>query len=82
MTRGIELIGIDYLSIQRFHDASPRTHQILLGHEVIVLEGLNLSAVADGEYTLVCLPWLLDGAEGAPARAVLFSDPALFPTTA
>ncbi len=68
--RGIQLIGIDYLSIQRFADG-PLTHQILLEAEVIILEGLNLASVAPGEYELLCLPLALIGIEAAPARAVL-----------
>jgi arylformamidase len=66
----IRLIGVDYLSVQRYHDG-PRTHQILLEAEVIILEGLNLAHVAPGTYELLCLPLKLIGAEGAPARTVL-----------
>lgn len=66
----ISLVGIDYLSIQRFYDG-PETHQILLGAEVVVIEGLNLSEVTTGEYDLFCLPIKLKEIEGAPARVVL-----------
>lgn len=66
----IKLIGVDYLSVQGYHDG-PATHQILLGADVIIVEGLNLSAVAPGSYELFCLPIKLVGSDGAPARAVL-----------
>ena len=66
----IRLIGVDYLSVQRFHDG-PETHQILLGAGVVILEGLDLTDVKPGTYELVCLPLKLVGAEGAPARAIL-----------
>lgn len=68
--RGIELIGIDYLSIQRFFDG-PETHQILLRAEVVIVETLNLETVNPGSYELICLPLKLEGLEGSPARAVL-----------
>lgn len=68
--RAIKLVGIDYLSIQRFIDG-PATHQILLSAGVVVLEGLNLSQVEAGEYDLICLPLKFHGLEGAPARAIL-----------
>lgn len=68
--RGVRLVGIDYLSIQRFHDDN-RTHRILLQAGVVVVEGLNLAGVAPGGYDLTCLPLALVGAEGAPARVVL-----------
>ncbi|NJK52276.1 MAG: cyclase family protein [Leptolyngbyaceae cyanobacterium SU_3_3] len=70
--QGIFVIGIDYLSIQRFYDG-PETHQILLGAGVLVIEGLNLSQVKPGHYELFCLPLRLKGIEGAPARVVLKS---------
>ena len=66
----IRLIGVDYLSVQRFHDG-PETHRCLLEADVVLLEGLNLTGVAPGRYELICLPLKLAGAEGAPARAVL-----------
>lgn len=69
--RGIDLVGIDYLSIERYGEPDNRTHQILLGAGVVVIEGLNLSRATPGDYELICLPLRLDDAEGAPARAVL-----------
>jgi len=68
--RNIRLVGIDYLSVQRYFDG-PDAHQILLNAGVIILEGLNLSQVKPGLYELICLPLNIVGAEGAPARAVL-----------
>ena len=70
LNKGIDLVGIDYLSIQRFGDA-PIVHQLLLKADVVILEGLDLSTVSSGKYELICLPLKLIGAEGAPARAVL-----------
>ena len=66
----ILLIGVDYLSVQRYQDG-PTVHQTLLRAEVVIIEGLNLAGVESGEYELICLPLKLVGAEGAPARAVL-----------
>ncbi len=67
---GIILIGIDYLSVQRFGDP-PLTHEILLRSGMVVLEGLNLAGAVPGRYELICLPLRLVGSDGAPARAVL-----------
>jgi len=69
--QGITLIGVDYLSVQRFDDG-PETHRILLEKPVVIVEGLNLAEVTPGWYTLICLPLKLIGAEGAPVRAILF----------
>jgi arylformamidase len=70
----IRLIGVDYLSVQRFADDA-RTHQILLGADTVVLEGLNLSNVKTGFYELICLPMRLIGTEAAPVRAILRQIP-------
>lgn len=72
--RGVWLVGVDYLSVQRFHDAEPTTHKVLLEAGVVILEGLNLSTIAPGSYQLLCLPLKLAGCEGAPARAVLVEE--------
>ncbi len=67
---GIRLVGIDYLSVAPFENQVD-THNILLGAEVLILEGLDLRGVEEGIYTLLCLPVRLEGVDGAPARAVL-----------
>lgn len=68
--RGVKLVGVDYLSIAPFDDLVP-THETLLRSGVVIVEGLNLSEVAQGRYTLYCLPLKLLNADGAPARAIL-----------
>ena len=68
--KGIKLIGIDYLSVQRYYDG-PEAHQILLGADIVALEGLNLSNVEVGFYDLICLPMKLVNTEAAPVRVVL-----------
>jgi arylformamidase len=71
--RGVKLVGIDYLSIEKFHSGHHRTHLALLSKNVVILEGLNLSEVPAGNYELICLPLkIAEGAgDGAPARAAL-----------
>jgi arylformamidase len=68
--RGVRLVGIDYLSIAPFSDAAP-THIALLEAGVVILEGLDLRSVTPGMYRLLCLPLLVPGADGAPARTLL-----------
>jgi arylformamidase len=70
---GVELVGIDYLSIEQFHSGHHKTHRTLLERSVVIIEGLDLSVPAPGEYELVCLPLRIEGCDGAPARAVLIA---------
>ena len=71
--KGFELVGIDYLSIEQFRSGHHRTHRTLLERDVVIVEGLDLSAPPAGEYELVCLPLRLEGCDGAPARAILIA---------
>lgn len=59
-------VGIDYLSM-----GSPEVHRTLLGADVAIIEGLNLSEVNPGQYEFLCLPLRIHGGDGAPARALL-----------
>ena len=68
--KGVQLVGVDYLSVAPYDD-SVSTHRALLSARVVILEGLDLRDVTQGRYTLYCLPLKLVGAEGAPARAIL-----------
>jgi arylformamidase len=68
--RNVKLVGIDYLSIAPYKMSKP-VHTILLNAGMVVIEGLDLSQVSQGRYTLHCLPLKLGGADGAPTRAIL-----------
>jgi arylformamidase len=68
---GVRLVGVDYLSVEQFHSAEHRTHRTLLDNGVVIVEGMVLSEPPPGDYDLYCLPLLLAGLDGAPARAVL-----------
>jgi arylformamidase len=53
--RCVKLVGIDYLSIAPYKHSRP-THEALLKAGIVILEGLDLSAVSQGRYSLYCLP--------------------------
>lgn len=68
--RDLCLVGIDYLSIQRYSEPLD-VHRALLGAGIPILEGLRLAEVTPGPYELICLPIRLVNVEAAPARAIL-----------
>ena len=68
---GVKVVGIDYLSVEKFDFESPDVHRILLGSGAVIIEGLDLSEVEPGNYELICLPLKIEGGDGAPARVVL-----------
>ena len=73
--KNIKLVGIDYLSVERFGSKDFATHTILLEKEVVIIEGLDLREVPAGNYELICLPlkYIGGAGDGAPARTVLRS---------
>ncbi len=69
--RHVTTVGIDYYSIEPFHNPGNPVHQVLLQHGVAILEGLRLIDVEPGPYRLVALPLKLRGMDGSPLRVVL-----------
>lgn len=68
---GVQLVGVDYLSVEQFHSGHHLTHRTLLEQGIVIVEGLQLSEPPAGDYELYCLPVKFAGLDGAPARAVL-----------
>ena len=70
---GITLVGTDAQAIETDDEAHP-AHRQLLGAEIPILEGLDLSKVEPGNYRLMALPLFISGVEASPVRAVLIQD--------
>ncbi len=70
---GVKLVGIDYLSVEKFNSDIFPTHQAFLSRGVVIVEGLDLRGVPGGQYELLCLPLKIagGGGDGAPARVIL-----------
>jgi arylformamidase len=71
--KNIKLVGIDYLSVEKFGSGDFRAHVTLLEKEIVILEGLDLREVPPGDYELICLPLKIvsETGDGAPARTIL-----------
>jgi arylformamidase len=70
--RGLRLVGVDFLSVEARGAEGHPVHTTLLENGVIIVEGLDLSAVEPGPYTFACLPLRIADGDGGPARAMLF----------
>jgi arylformamidase len=68
---GLLLVGLDGPSADGSDAEDAPAHRTLLHAGVVILENLALAAVPTGEYDLICLPLLVPGADGAPARVIL-----------
>jgi len=73
ISQGAKLVGIDYLSIERFKSKTHETHLAMLSKGIVIVEGLDLREVGAGIYELICLPLRIAGGsgDGSPVRAVL-----------
>jgi arylformamidase len=69
--QGVGLVGLDTPSVDLFDDGSLVAHREAGRRDLALLEGLELSGVAPGRYTLIALPLRIEGADGAPVRAAL-----------
>ena len=71
--KGILLLGNESQSVGP-EDAPMEVHLILLGADVVLLEGIRLAEVKEGRYFLSAAPLNLSGADGSPCRAFLIAD--------
>ena len=69
--KGVSLVGIDYLSIERYQNPDAPVHRALLQAGVLIVEGVHLLEIPPGPYEIFCLPICIKGADGAPARVLL-----------
>ena len=69
---GIKLYGNESQTVGP-EDAPMAVHKIMLGAEIVLLEGIRLSEVPEGVYLLNAAPINLGGSDGAPCRAVLIA---------
>lgn len=69
--RGVITIGIDTPSVDVAESKDLPAHAAIAQHGIAILEGLDLDAVADGEYELIAAPLKLAGFDASPVRAVL-----------
>ncbi len=74
VNEGVRVIGTDALSIEEYSSRDFSVHRLLLQQEVLIVEGLCLKDVAPGRYRYICMPLLMKGADGAPARVILTDE--------
>ena len=70
---GVKLYGNESQTVGP-EDAPMAVHRVLLGADVVLLEGVVLTHVPEGKYLLSAAPLKLGGREGAPCRALLVGD--------
>ena len=72
--QGVKLVGIDTPSIDLDDDKALLSHAAVAARDLAILEGLELSQINPGIYTLIALPLKLSGADASPVRAALLQN--------
>jgi len=67
----VKVIGIDYLSIEEFNSNAYSVHKILLSNGIVIIEGINLNEVDEGEYEYFAFPLKIKDCDASPVRVVL-----------
>lgn len=73
--RGVRLLGVDVPSVDALDSKDLPNHHSLARRGINILESVDLSGVAPGQYHLVALPLRLVGADASPCRAMLIREP-------
>lgn len=68
---GMDCIGVEMGTVT-VGEQQADVHRILLAAEIVIIEGLNLSHVDEGDYFLSACPLKMKGIDGSPVRAVLY----------
>ncbi len=72
---GVRLVGIDTPSVDPATSKNLPSHRRCLVHDILILEGIVLDGVPEGEYELIAAPLRFVGFDASPVRAVLRSPP-------
>ena len=72
--RGVKTIGIDTPSIDPETSKDLPSHAMVAKYDLSILEGLVLTGVPEGLYTLIALPLKIENADASPVRAILIAD--------
>ena len=71
---GIRTLGFDYLSIEDVESQALEVHRTLLGRNIVIIEGLDMSLVGPGEFQMIALPLRIRDGNGSPARVILIEE--------
>ena len=70
----IRTLGFDYLSVEDVESDALDVHRTLLGRNIVIIEGLDLSLVGPGEFRMIALPLKIKNGNGSPARVILIEE--------
>jgi arylformamidase len=72
VSKKVRAVGIDFLSVEKFHASAPVAHKTLLGNGIFIMESLSQATrqFVLKRILLICMPIKLQNGDGAPSRIV------------
>jgi arylformamidase len=70
LKKGVKIVGIDYVSVDRYGAQNLPVHHFLLANDVLIVEGLELNNVPIGRCKIYIMPINIDEMDGLPARVI------------
>jgi arylformamidase len=68
LLKGVKIVGIDYISVDKYEDEDLSVHNALLSKEILIVEGLELKDIPEGRYDIFVVPLNIPDMGGLPAR--------------
>jgi kynurenine formamidase len=72
VSKKVRAVGIDFLSVEKFHAPNPVAHKTFLGNGIFIIESLSRSTeqFVGKRFLMMCLPIKLQNGDGAPSRII------------
>ena len=70
LKKGVKIVGIDYISVDRYEDENLPIHKMLLSNDVLIVEGLELNNAPIGRCKIYIMPININEMDGLPARVI------------
>jgi len=70
LKKGVKIVGIDYLSVDKYESEDLPVHKFLLSKEVLIVEGLELNNAPIGRCEILIVPVNIPNMDGLPVRVL------------
>jgi arylformamidase len=70
----VKIVGIDYISVDKYESNDLPVHKILLSNEILIIEGLELRDIPAGRYQFFIMPIKIHKMDGLPVRIIAISE--------
>jgi arylformamidase len=70
LMKGVKIVGIDYISVDKYESEDLPVHKCLLSNDVLIVEGLELNNVPVGRCKIYIMPMKINDMDGLPARVI------------